>query len=119
MRRKDLGIYIHIPFCVRKCLYCDFCSMPAEDDIKYNYVNKLMEEISVAERKYNVNLSQFQVRTIYIGGGTPSVIHEDYINIILCKVKEYFSKQKQEITIEVNPGTVTRKKLVSYKEAGI
>ncbi|MBQ7565198.1 MAG: radical SAM family heme chaperone HemW [Lachnospiraceae bacterium] len=146
-RKRELGIYVHIPFCVRKCLYCDFCSMPAEDDIKFSYVNKLLREIDSTEEKYAADLSQYQIRTVYIGGGTPSVLYADYIKLILCKLidkflirlldrenrqrwfsnKEQYSdyvnqnhiKQELEITIEVNPGTVTREKLRAYRDIGI
>ena len=57
-KKKALALYVHIPFCVKKCLYCDFCSMPAEDDIKFSYVNKLLREIDSTEEKYAADLSQ-------------------------------------------------------------
>ncbi|WP_271716122.1 radical SAM family heme chaperone HemW [Anaeromicropila herbilytica] len=116
--KKDLGIYIHIPFCERKCNYCDFLSAPADDTVKEKYVSALRNEI----RSYQGLANQYNVRTIYIGGGTPSSIHEDYITSILSDLYHIFEikkKEELEITIEANPGTLTKHKLLSYKDAGI
>ncbi len=114
--KKELGIYIHIPFCIKKCAYCDFISFPNKLDIQQEYVNKILSEI---EKSKNI-LENYDVSTIYIGGGTPSAINSELIKKIMKKINEYIEISKlQEITIEVNPGTVTYEKLQDYKEAGI
>ena len=119
MHRKSLGIYIHIPFCVQKCLYCDFVSGPASDEIKRNYVNYLLKEIEACIYG-NKSGSEYIVDTIFIGGGTPSVLDAERIEEILCKLKEKFAISNDcECTIEVNPGTVDFTKLEKYREAGI
>mgnify|MGYP003291607325 CR=1 FL=1 len=115
MNRKSLGIYIHIPFCVQKCLYCDFVSEPASLEIKRNYVNQLLKEIAF----YNFD-NKYMVDTIFIGGGTPSVLDADWIKAILCKLEDRFEISYDcECTIEVNPGTVDLEKLKKFREAGV
>lgn len=115
MNRKSLGIYIHIPFCVQKCLYCDFVSEPASLEIKRNYVNQLLKEIAF----YNFD-NKYIVDTIFIGGGTPSVLDADWIKAILCKLEEKFEISYDcECTIEVNPGTVDLEKLKKFRESGV
>ena len=110
---EKLGIYIHIPFCKKKCKYCDFISFSCFEEKEEEYVNCLIKEIEKA------NCSKV-VSTIYIGGGTPSIIDSKNIIKILEKVYSNFNVlEDAEITIEVNPGTVTRKKLENYKNAGI
>ena len=114
----NFGIYIHIPFCKRKCSYCDFISFSNKDNLIENYVKALKKEIKMFDfLKYNVT-------TIYLGGGTPSYIKEEYIKEILESLKEKLVNNKVswkdiEITIEVNPGTVTKEKLEIYKEVGV
>lgn len=111
---KNIGIYIHIPFCKSKCYYCDFTSYTGKEDCIKNYVKCLNEEI-----KYNATIPMV-VRTIYIGGGTPSYIDEKYIKSILEMIyKNYKVINNPEITIEVNPGTCSLKKLKAYREMGI
>ena len=115
MNRKSLGIYIHIPFCVQKCLYCDFVSEPASLETKRNYVNQLLKEIAF----YNFD-NKYIVDTIFIGGGTPSVLDADWIKAILCKLEDKFEISYDcECTIEVNPGTVDLEKLKKFREAGV
>ena len=115
--RRDLGLYIHIPFCVRKCDYCDFLSAPATDETKKEYVEALLTEIS----SYQGRTSDYLVMTIFFGGGTPSSIAETDIVRIMEAIKQTFmiNEDKLEATIEVNPGTVTIDKLLSYRSAGI
>ena len=109
MNKKEIGIYVHIPFCKQKCYYCDFVSFANCKNIK-EYIEQVKKEIA------NTNLSQYNISTIYIGGGTPSFIDSTYIIEIL----KMFNKEKaEEITIEINPGTITEKKLKDYYEAGI
>ncbi len=113
--KEELGIYIHIPFCKRKCYYCDFISY-SQKDKKVEYVRALQKEIEKEKDKAINHI----VTTIYIGGGTPSNIEESAIKDIIENIKKYYEVlQDAEITIEVNPGTVTKNKLETYKKAGI
>ena len=115
--KDDIGIYIHIPFCKSKCYYCDFASFVNREDIIEKYVNSLCNEIlQKAELLSNLN-----IKTIYIGGGTPSFIDEKYIKQILDTLYLFVcDKSKiEEITIEVNPGTCTKEKILNYKKYGI
>ena len=107
---RNVGLYIHIPFCKSKCYYCDFCSFANKENYIEKYINALKEEISEMEQE------RYCFRTIYIGGGTPSVIDEKYIKEILGMLD---IKKTKEITIEVNPGTVTKHKLQTYFDSGI
>lgn len=116
--KNELGIYIHIPFCKQKCYYCDFISFTNKKCYENEYVNSLKKELD------SYNLSKYNLTTIYIGGGTPSIISEYNIQEILHKIKEKTKDNKTnwkdiEITIEVNPGTVDIQKLEKYKEAGV
>ena len=110
MSNKEIGLYIHIPFCAHKCDYCDFISFANNESKIEEYINKLKEEI------IKQNLEQYKITTIYIGGGTPSYIDCRYIVEILNLINK---ENAEEITIEVNPGTVTRDKLEDYYKAGI
>ena len=111
---KNLGIYIHIPFCVKKCDYCDFISYCDKKNLIEAYIEKLKEEIT-----NNLDNKEYTVKTIYIGGGTPSSIDSKYIVDILNIIKEKYNLENAEVTIEVNPGTITENKLLDYKNAGI
>ena len=111
---KNLGIYIHIPFCVKKCDYCDFISYCDKNNLIEEYIEKLKEEIT-----NNLDNKEYTVKTIYIGGGTPSYIDSKYIVDILNIIKEKYDLENTEVTIEVNPGTVTETKLLDYKKVGI
>ena len=114
--RKKLELYVHIPFCEKKCLYCDFLSFSAEDDLHKAYVDKLIEEIRVQAKNY----SDYQISSIFIGGGTPSVIKAVYISNIMSAIYEVFIVESlAEVTIECNPGTVDIDKLLVYKQSGI
>lgn len=117
---KELGIYVHIPFCAKKCLYCDFVSYENKKELIEKYVDALNIEISKCELPVNINLSEYEVSTIYIGGGTPSFINSKYIGKILENIKNKFKiLESVEITIEINPGTVTKEKLQDYKNSEI
>lgn len=112
---ERFGIYIHIPFCAKKCSYCDFISFCLDEKTWEEYTNALVREI---ENKKIENSKK--VTTIYIGGGTPSLIDEKYIVKIINAIRHRFElEDSAEITIEVNPGTVTEKKLIAYKNVGI
>ena len=112
MRNRELGVYVHIPFCKRKCEYCDFISYCNKDSLIELYVDALKKEI-------NLQNIQSYIDTIYIGGGTPSYIESKYIKAIMKEIKKKNIRKDAEITIEVNPGTVTEAKLKDYKECGI
>ncbi len=113
---KELGIYVHIPFCKRKCAYCDFISFSGKARLIEKYVEALKREIN----KCKISKEDYMVKTIYFGGGTPSFIESKYIVEILEAIKEKFNISKNaEITIEINPGTVTEEKLKDYYEVGI
>ncbi|MBQ3145760.1 MAG: oxygen-independent coproporphyrinogen III oxidase [Clostridia bacterium] len=113
---KKLGLYIHIPFCKRKCYYCDFVSFSGKEKLIEQYINSLKQEI----KKCKINKEEYQVKTIYFGGGTPSFINSSYITDIIKELKQKFNiSENAEITIEINPGTVDEQKLKDYYNAGI
>ena len=115
---KKIGIYIHIPFCKKKCEYCDFISYSQKEDCIEKYVDALIKSIEISKK--NINKKYYKVNTIYIGGGTPSFINSKYIVKILEKVRAWFNVSNDaEITIELNPGTVNEEKIIDYKNAGI
>ena len=112
MQDKEIGIYVHIPFCKQKCYYCDFVSYCTKDNLIEDYVKAVEKEIELKNIKSTIT-------TIYIGGGTPSYIDSNYIKEIVNKIFEKNVSKEAEITIEVNPGTVTFEKLQDYKDCGI
>ena len=112
---KELGIYIHIPFCVKKCYYCDFVSYPDKLDYQKEYIEKIKQEIREEQEVFK----DADITTIYIGGGTPSIIDSKYIIEILEYLYKFIGKKDREITIEINPGTINKTKLKDYKKAGI
>lgn len=100
---KNLSLYIHIPFCVQKCHYCDFLSAPEPIQVQEQYLNALLKEIQRVSPDYN----SFQIKSIFIGGGTPSIYKPQWIQLILQTIKQNFQFQKDaEVTMEMNPGTV-------------
>ncbi len=114
--KKELELYIHIPFCVRKCKYCDFLSAVSTEEQRQEYVESLCRKI----RSYNDLAEAYVVVSIFVGGGTPSILTEQQIQGIFESVEATFSlKQDAEITLEMNPGTVTREKLKAYMDCGI
>ena len=116
MTLEDLAVYIHIPFCQSKCYYCDFLSFPNLDREIDFYMNYLLREIEIYENL----LKPYNIKTIFIGGGTPSYLKPKYIyNILNSIYKKYNMNKVEEITIEANPGTLDREKLKIYKDSGI
>lgn len=114
--KKNLEIYVHIPFCVKKCDYCDFLSFASDEDDQTKYVDALIRDI----RYYGQNMQDYTVSTIFIGGGTPSWLNEAYIQSIMWEINNSFDVAKNaEVTIECNPGTLTSRKLLIYKTSGI
>ena len=116
MEKKELELYIHIPFCVKKCNYCDFLSFPADEDTQTDYVTALKKEIAF----YGNRMKDRRISTIYIGGGTPSWLTERSMASILQQVYDAFEVAADaEISIECNPGTIAEAKFVSYRQSGI
>lgn len=112
---SPMEIYIHIPFCIRKCDYCDFLSGPSGPKEQADYVQALLREIQAVEEGEGRSVS-----SIFIGGGTPSVLDERLLGDILREIRNRFKmKEDAEITIEVNPGTANIGKLQAYREMGI
>ncbi len=113
---KNIGIYIHIPFCQSKCYYCDFCSFPNMLENSEKYISFIKKEIDM----YEEELRDYNVSTIFIGGGTPTVIDGKYIYEIMDYIyKKTKANKVEEITIEANPKTLDNDKLQIYKKAGI
>ena len=140
-QKRELEIYVHIPFCVKKCAYCDFLSGPATKEEQEAYVEALLKEIAEfgqaeGERSEKpdamkcreaknagadiVKLSDYTVVSVFFGGGTPSILEAEQIGKILTLLKERFEFQKDvEISIECNPGTANQQKLEAYRAYGI
>lgn len=110
--KKDIGLYIHMPFCKAKCYYCDFISYANKEKLIKEYVEALIKEMK------HINLSKYSIQTVYIGGGTPSLIDNESISKIMDNVRPFVA-DNAEITIEINPGTANKEKLKKYKEIGI
>ncbi|MBR1854683.1 MAG: radical SAM family heme chaperone HemW [Lachnospiraceae bacterium] len=147
--QRELELYLHIPFCVRKCKYCDFLSAPADAQVQNAYMEALRREVQESADKAWVPMAekadgadkawvpmaqkadgadmetvispgQCEVTSIYIGGGTPSVVNPAWITRLMTCIRECYSVAEQaEITLEINPGTVTRESLLQYKQTGI
>lgn len=110
-----ISLYIHIPFCVKKCLYCDFLSFPCNsDELKEKYIESLCNEIELTE------VSDLDVGSIFIGGGTPSILKPSYIERILDKIRQkYRLSIATEISLECNPGTASAENLIQLYRMGI
>ena len=116
MKRKDTSfeLYIHIPFCVRKCAYCDFLSASGSEEAKASYTEALLREIEA------VKTEKREVSSIFVGGGTPSALSPSLMGDIFEKIYKSFSVAPDaEITIEANPGTLSKEKLFLYRNVGI
>ncbi len=114
MDRRELGIYVHIPFCAAKCRYCDFLSFPAARQVQEDYFRALLEEIRAFDRA-----DDYEAVSVYFGGGTPSVPDKERITETLELIFSVFRvREDAEITIECNPGTLDEGRLEAYKNAG-
>ena len=112
-----LSIYIHIPFCVKKCDYCDFLSAPATKEVQEQYLYNLIKEIREKAAQYT---KDYVVKTIFIGGGTPTSVDADLLCQVIEEVKTQFEVfPDAEISIECNPGTATKENLQKYQKAGV
>ncbi len=116
MEKKDLALYIHIPYCVKKCDYCDFLSGPAGSEEQAYYVRVLQKEI----RSFETISSIYKVRTVFFGGGTPSILEDRHITRIMEQLRtSYDIDGEAEISIECNPGTLSTDRLKTYRSLGI
>ena len=114
---KEIGIYIHIPFCESKCYYCNFSSFCNMDEYIDGYIDAVCKDIMMKAEL----LSEYKIKTVYFGGGTPSYISSNCIEKILNTLKLFKKSDDEfcEVTIEVNPNSTTLQKLISYKKMGI
>lgn len=113
---KSISIYIHIPFCVKKCQYCDFLSAPADSRAQEVYLRALKQEIREQAARYR----EYEVQTVFIGGGTPTAVPcENLCEVLKTVFSFYRMNPHAEISMEANPGTVTKEALLSYRKAGI
>ena len=110
--KKSLSLYIHIPFCKQKCFYCDFPSYARLEDLKEDYVKALCKEIKDKASKY-------KIKSIFIGGGTPSYLNEDEIEQVLSEISKLDLEDNMEFTMECNPGTLTEEKLKVMLKGGV
>ena len=110
---KEIGLYIHIPFCKQKCLYCDFNSYVCNEDKVHNYIDGLIKEIRMYNKQY-----QLKFKTVFLGGGTPTFIHYKHIEALMREIEPYII-EGAEISMECNPGTVNLESLKAYREMGI
>ena len=116
MIKKELELYVHIPFCVKKCAYCDFLSAPADVQERTLYVDALTKEIRAEKEEYR----NYKVSTVFLGGGTPSVLGEgEFAEIFRALYESFDISDSAEITMEVNPGTVTEGKTAVWKKCGV
>ncbi len=116
MNRKPLGLYIHIPFCVRKCLYCDFVSGKGTPEEMSRYVRAVLTEIE----GYAPLADRYQVDSVFFGGGTPSILRPVQLDMIMTQLRSLFSfAPDAEISLEANPGTLTDEKLKAYRRMGV
>ena len=116
MKEKELELYIHIPFCVQKCKYCDFLSAPADEGTKEAYMAALCREIAEKSAEYQ----EYEVPTVFIGGGTPTTVPVRWLEQVMETVKQHYRLQEDaEITMEMNPGAVDLAALQRYRSAGI
>ena len=109
---KEVALYIHIPFCKQKCFYCDFPSYARKDDLMSDYIEALLIELKEKIKAY-------KVRSLFIGGGTPSYLNEENLRKLMKVIKNINFIEDAEKTIECNPGTVSEEKFNIMKEGGI
>ena len=113
---RPLEIYIHIPFCVRKCYYCDFLSAPADEKTKDAYMEALYTELTKRAEEF----AEYTVVSVFVGGGTPSTVRTKQMVMLLDGLRKYYRMDPDaEITVEVNPGTADKTKLEQYRRAGV
>jgi oxygen-independent coproporphyrinogen-3 oxidase len=113
----DIALYFHIPFCLKKCLYCSFYSVDTARFSLDEYVDSLVREMVLCRRRLDI---AYSVRTLYFGGGTPSMMNPFHIEMLVGEAARIFGiSSDAEITMEANPGTLTREKLIGYRNSGV
>ena len=113
---KQLELYLHIPFCAKKCAYCDFLSEPAGRKRQHEYVKALEKEIEL----FPYNKEKYHISTVFFGGGTPSLLRSEQIVELMERMKNKFIfEEDAEVSIECNPGTADERKFLDYRRAGI
>lgn len=113
---EELELYVHIPFCKKKCSYCDFLSAPAEEDVQNAYLKQMDKEISAVSKDYK----DVSVTSVFIGGGTPSILEASKVQHLMQQLRTHFAlAENAEISIECNPGTLDAGKLRAYQSSGI
>ena len=113
-KRKPLELYVHIPFCIRKCAYCDFVSGPGTKAMQKEYEEALLAEIDAAEET-----AESEVISAFFGGGTPSAVDAGMLARVMEKLRsKYIFSEDAEITLEANPGTLDAEKLKCYRKSG-
>ena len=113
---KEIGLYIHIPFCKQKCAYCDFISFEGREADMDEYVKTLIEEL----KGWHNPLKEYHIQSIFFGGGTPSLLSRFQLDVIMQEIHRCFHVESSaEITIEANPGTLNKEKLSRYRQSGI
>ena len=116
MAQKEIGLYVHIPFCKSKCIYCDFCSFANKEDKIDEYIDMLIKEMNL----YKEVVKDRIIKTVFIGGGTPTILSCDQLRKLINAIKENFTfKDEIEFTCEANPGTLDIDKLKTLKECGV
>ena len=115
--RQPISLYLHIPFCVKKCHYCDFLSFPGGSlSRQAEYVDAMIQEIHA----YREAAEDYEVKTIFLGGGTPSLLEKELVERLFHELYSVWrAAPETEITIEANPGTLSREKLIGYHMIGI
>ena len=119
-KTRSISVYVHFPYCIRKCRYCDFVSFPCGVDSKYpvDMCDYFVREVDAWCR--NLPIAGRVVKSIYFGGGTPSLMHPEWVERIIMKICEKFSVSNDvEITLEVNPATVNENKISDFRLAGV
>ena len=113
---EEIGIYVHIPFCVSKCLYCDFLSGKSDYDERKLYTAAIVKEID----NFNIPWNEYKVKTLFFGGGTPSLLETElFDDIVTSLIKKFSFKKNIEFTVECNPGTVSKDKVDFYRQSGV
>jgi oxygen-independent coproporphyrinogen-3 oxidase len=112
---SGISLYVHIPFCAARCPYCDFATAPATSELRARYLRALAEEI----RREGARLGRPRIRTLYFGGGTPSLLDPDEIGSLAIALRLAFELRPREATIEANPATLDRARLEAWRAIGI
>ena len=114
--QKDIALYVHIPFCVKKCNYCDFLSFSSDDDTKRKYLDALYRESIFWKNKLS---GRYRIKTVFVGGGTPTCLSASELERLGDIIKQFDIDDNAEFTIEANPGTLNNEKINAIKKIGV